>query len=157
MEDAMLALKPTSPDSPLAQQAALAAKALSAVARKRKSSTKRVALETKSDRETVRAEVPVEVFDFFVQVLSELAEGRAVTLIPQDQELTTQEVADILNVSRPYVVQLLENKKLPFRLVGTRRRVRFADVVDFKRRDDEGRRQVADELAREAEKAGLEY
>ncbi len=153
----MLALKPASPGSALARQAAQAARALSAVARKRKPSTKRVALETKSDRKTVRAEVPVEVFDFFVQVLAELAEGRTVTLVPQDQELTTQEVADILNVSRPYVVQLLESGKLPFRLVGTRRRVRFADVFEFKRRDDEMRRKVADALAREAEEAGLEY
>ena len=153
----MLALKPVSPESALAKQAAQAASALSAVARKRKPSTKRVALQAKGERETVRAEVPVEVFDFFLRVLSELAEGRAVTLVPQDQELTTQEVADILNVSRPYIVQLLEGGKLPFRLVGTRRRVRFADVLDFKRRDDEMRKKVTDELAREAEKAGLEY
>ena len=153
----MLALKAGSPESPLAQQAAQAAKALSAVARKRKPSTRRVALEAKGDRETVRAEVPVEVFDFFVRVLSELAEGHTVMLVPQDQELTTQQVADILNVSRPYVVQLLEAGKLPFRLVGTRRRVRSADVFEFKRRDDEMRKRVADELASEAEKAGLEY
>ncbi len=153
----MLALKPASPESALAQQAAQAAKALSAIARKRKPSTKQVALEAKGDRETVRAKVPVEVFDFFVQVLAELAQGRTVTLVPQDQELTTQEAADILNVSRPYVVQLLESRKLPYRLVGTRRRVRFADVLEFKRRDDEMRRRVADALAREAEKAGLEY
>lgn len=153
----MLALKAGSPESPLAQQAAQAAKALSALARKRKPSTKRVTLEAKGDRETVRTEVPVEVFDLFVQVLSHLAEGHTVTLVPQDQELTTQEVADILNVSRPYVVQLLEAGKLPFRLVGTRRRVRAADAFEFKRRDDEKRKKVADELARDAEEAGLEY
>jgi len=153
----MLALEPISPESAMAQQAGAAAKVLSAVARKRKPSTKRVSLEAKGDRETVRAEVPVEVFDFFVEVLSELAKGRAVALVPKDQELTTQEVADILNVSRPYVVQLLEARKIPFRYVGTRRRVRFADVLDFKRRDDEARTKVADALVREAEKAGLDY
>ena len=83
--------------------------------------------------------------------------GPCVTLVPQDQELTTQEVAHILSVSRPNVVQLVESGKLPFRLVGTRRRVRFGDVLDFKQRDDEMRNKVADELAREAEKAGLQY
>ena len=88
----MLALKAGSPESPLAQQAAQAAKALSAVARKRKPSTKRIALEAKGDRETVRTEVPVEVFDLLVQVLSQLAEGHTVTLVPQDQELTTQQI-----------------------------------------------------------------
>ncbi len=63
-------------------------------------------------------------------------------------ELTTQDVADYLNVSRPYVVKLIESGKLPARLVGTRRRVSFADLIKFDQEDRKTRRAALDELAR---------
>jgi excisionase family DNA binding protein len=63
-------------------------------------------------------------------------------------ELTTQEVADYLNVSRPYVVKLIESGKLPARLVGTRRRVSFTDLINFDEEDRKTRRAALDELAR---------
>jgi excisionase family DNA binding protein len=93
----------------------------------------------------------------FVALLERLAAGDAVTLVPVAKELTTQQAAELLGVSRPHLIELLESNAIPFRRVGTHRRIRFRDLIEFKRRDDESRAQVADELAREAEELGIEY
>lgn len=95
--------------------------------------------------------VPLEAFELFVDLLGEMAEGNAVAVVAYDAELTTQEAADILNVSRPYLIRLLEQGTIPHRKVGTHRRVAMTDLVAFKRRDDEERRRVVDELARDAD------
>jgi excisionase family DNA binding protein len=80
--------------------------------------------------------------------LVHLSQGRAVTLVPHGAELTTQEAADYLNVSRPYVVQLIESGKLMARKVGTRRRIAFQDLVQFDDADRATRRAAIDEVAR---------
>ncbi len=102
-------------------------------------------------------QVPVLALQMLVEVLTELANGNAVGIIPIHAEMTTQEAADLLNVSRPFVVQLLERGDIPFHKIGSHRRVRYEDVVAYKNRVDAARRKALDELAEQAQKLNLGY
>lgn len=76
-------------------------------------------------------ELPAGAVKLLQAILEDMASGRTVTIVPHNAELTTQQAADLLSVSRPFLVQLLEKQKLPFRLVGTHRRILFEDVLRF--------------------------
>jgi excisionase family DNA binding protein len=102
-------------------------------------------------------DLPAAAVKLLQAILEDMASGRAVMIVPQNAELTTQQAADFLNVSRPFLVGLLEQKKLPFRLVGTHRRVRFEDVLRFKENIDAERRKVLDQLAAEAQELKMGY
>jgi excisionase family DNA binding protein len=101
--------------------------------------------------------VPTSAVRLFLHLLVEMSHGNAVTLIPTHTELTTQQAADLLNVSRPYVEKLLDEGKIPSRLIGKYRRVRFDDLMAFKRKDDEARSEILNQLAQEAQELGLGY
>ena len=104
-----------------------------------------------------RVTVPLPALVVLADILGEMGRGRAVLVVPYGAELTTQQAADLLNVSRPYVVKLIESGVLPARKVGPRRRVLFEDLMNFKRADDADRRDVARQLTAEAEEMGLGY
>jgi len=81
--------------------------------------------------------------------------GRAIVLIPENQQLTTQRAADLLGVSRPHLVKLLESGKLPYHKVGSHRRIYLKDFVGYQKRRDAERRASLDRIAREAFESGL--
>lgn len=101
--------------------------------------------------------IPLSAFRLLTNILNQMAMGNAVTLIPIHAELTTQQAAEILNVSRPFVIKLTEEKVLPCRTVGKHRRILFRDLMDYKRRSQATSTAAMDELAAQAQKLGLGY
>ncbi len=114
-------------------------------------------VQLQADDTNATLEIPGEALRLLVDVLAQIANGNAVTVAPVHAELTTQQAADLLNVSRPYLVKLLEDEKIPHRRVGNRRRVLLADLLTYKRLDDVDRHAVAARLTAEAQSLGLEY
>ncbi len=101
--------------------------------------------------------VPLSALRLFFDILKEMAQGNTVTLIPVHAELTTQQAADILNVSRPFLIGLLEEGKLPFRKVGTHRRMLFRDVMEYKRQLDTNRLKALEKLTAQAQNLNMGY
>jgi excisionase family DNA binding protein len=101
--------------------------------------------------------LPVAAVRLLVDILGQMANGHAVTVTPVDSELTTTQAAAFLNVSRPFVTKLLQQGVLPFRRVGTHRRVRFQDVLKYKEKSEVGHRQALADLVSQAQKLDLGY
>ncbi|MHC5724320.1 MAG: helix-turn-helix domain-containing protein [Nostoc sp.] len=89
------------------------------------------------------------------QVVQAMASGKNVSIVTHNPELTTQQAADLLNVSRPYLIKLLEQGELPYFMVGTHRRVKFEDLIKYKQQRDTKRRQLLDELIAESQELGF--
>lgn len=102
-------------------------------------------------------ELPPKVLRFFAEMLGAMAEQKLVTLVPQKHELTTQEAAAFLNVSRPFVIKEIETGKIPHRKVGRHRRVTFTDLVKYQRVSQEGSDQALQDLTDQAQALGLGY
>ena len=99
--------------------------------------------------------VPSSAVRLLVRILEEMGAGNAVAIIPVHPELTTQEAADMLNISRPSLIQLLDEGKIEYRRVGTHRRVRFEALMRYKRRADSARRAALAELAAYDQELGI--
>jgi len=102
-------------------------------------------------------ELPISALRLLVDILSELSNGNAVRVVPVHAELTTQEAADLLNVSRPHLVKLLEDGVLPYHKTGKHRRVRFEHLMHFKSERDRATEIAMEELAKEAQELEMGY
>ncbi len=111
----------------------------------------------KNDGTEQVVEIPASAFHLLIDILTQMAQGNAVTLTPIHAELTTQEAADILNVSRPYLIKLLESGEIPFTKVGKHRRIRFEDIMNYKDNIDRERMEALDELAAQAQELNMGY
>lgn len=122
-------------------------------------------LETHQDRREITVTVedgepepltlPREAVELLAGMLAHLGAGRGVSVVPADAELTTQQAADMLNVSRPFLVGLLNAGEIEYRNVGTHRRIKASSLMEYKQQDDQRRRAVADELTQLGQEMGL--
>lgn len=149
------ALVPTSEEAGLARDCLKALRPLARGARSAK--PRALQLQAEGSTKTITLNLPQEALNRFLEVLAQMANGNAVTIVPVHAEFTTQQAADYLNVSRPFLVSLLESNKLPYRFVGSHRRIRFADLHAFKAADDRQRLDVLAELAADAQSQGHGY
>jgi excisionase family DNA binding protein len=115
----------------------------------------RVVIQRANDGKAI--EVPRAVFDILMKVLAVMANGKAFSLMPMDEELTTQQAADILNVSRPYLNKILDLGDIPHRKVGRNRRVKFSDLLEYRKQQVFTSKNALQELADEAQELDMGY
>lgn len=101
--------------------------------------------------------LPGQLVHLLLNILSEISQGNAVGIMPIHAELSTQEAANILNVSRPHLVKLLEQGDINFHKVGTHRKVLAKDVFDYKEKITKQRYEVLDELTALSQDMGMGY
>lgn len=99
--------------------------------------------------------LPYAALRILFSALQEMAKGHTVTLIPVDTELTTNQAAELMRISRPSLIKMLDEKKLPYRKVGAHRRVRYDDVLFYLETERARRKKVMEELVAETERLGL--
>lgn len=137
---------------PTTEDAALAATASRAIAANGGTGALTVRID-----DAIELLLPKAATRLLAHILEEMATGNAVTVIPIHAELTTQHAADYLNVSRPYLIKLLQEKAIPFRMVGTHRRIQFSELTAYKRKMETAHQQAMEELAAEAQSSEMGY
>ena len=101
--------------------------------------------------------IPRSATRLLVHILTEMSHGNAVTIIPVHAEMTTQEAADFLNISRPYLINLLERDEMAYRKVGTHRRIKFQVLQEYKKKTEDGAKAAREELAAQAQELDMGY
>lgn len=102
-----------------------------------------------------QTDVPRAAVEALRQVLESFARGDSVSIVPSSAELTTQQAAEMLNVSRPFLISLLDAGDIAYRRVGTHRRIQAASLIRYLQLDDAQRREAADALSSETHKLGF--
>jgi excisionase family DNA binding protein len=142
------------PSAEEVQQARRSAARLRKLAKRRRASTVRT---IKVEGEEQPFEVPIAAIELLADAVEEIAKGHAIRITSHDEEISTQKAADLLNVSRPYLIGLLEKGAIPFRMVGTHRRLRLSEVLAYKARSDADAERAFRELVAQAQELGMGY
>ena len=144
-------LSPNTPVVPSAASVAFASKLI----RELEADSARFVLQ---DRESgTEIEIDEMVFDLIRQLLITFANNRAVSLIPYDHDLTTHQAARFLNVSRPFLVKLLDERQIAHRKVGTHRRVRLEDLLSYREKTASSAEKAKEELAKISQELDMGY
>lgn len=151
------AIPPTEADTRLAQESCRQlARILNAKSKRSKKSPSPLRIQL-DDGTQEPFSIPMSAFSLLKGILTEMAKGNAVTLIPVHTELTTQQAADLIHVSRPFLIEQMEKGHLQHRKVGTHRRVLFQDLMDYKQKVDGQRIEALEELSGLDQQLGLGY
>lgn len=118
------------------------------------SQTKKITVESENGKEESLL-IPSVAYELLIDILSQISQGNAVTVVPVQAELSTQQAANLLNVSRPYLIKLLESKEIPYRKIGKHRRILAQDLYQYKADIDAKRSQSLDELTALTEELNL--
>ncbi|MFN0107183.1 MAG: excisionase family DNA-binding protein [Bryobacteraceae bacterium] len=102
-----------------------------------------------------KATLPAPLYSLLQDIVNALADGRSLVVVPEEKQLTTQRAGELLGMSRPYIVRLLDAGEMPYLLVGKHRRISLRDVLAYAKRRAEARKAALDKMARDAYQAGL--
>jgi excisionase family DNA binding protein len=121
----------------------------------RKRNTKIISLRIQDSDEIIN--IPIKALKLLNAIIENMAQGKSIALMSTDAEISTQQAADILNVSRPHVIKLLEKGEIPFKKIGSHRRILLQDILKYEAKFKSDRRKHLDDLAKEAQKLNLGY
>jgi len=114
-------------------------------------------VEVKLPGKGVALKIPAKAFSLLVRILGNMAEGKSNAVLPSNEMLSTQQAADILSISRPYLVKLLEAEEIPYTKAGTHRRIELKYVLEYKEKMKNSRRKNLDYLAKQSQNLNLGY
>ncbi|MCB9230171.1 MAG: helix-turn-helix domain-containing protein [Bacteroidia bacterium] len=120
-----------------------------------KSKNETVEIQIEGTKQSIK--IPKSAFSFLADILAQMAEGKSITVLPTDSELSSQQAADFIQVSRPFLVKLLEQGKIPFRKVGRHRRIRLMDLMNFEKIQKLEREKQLEFLAKQAQELNMGY
>lgn len=101
--------------------------------------------------------IPKNALSLLITILSNMSEGKSITIIPTDSEVSTQQAADMLNVSRPHLIKLLESNRIPFKKVGSHRRILLGDIIAYEKSLQKRREEQLKFLSEQAQELNLGY
>ncbi len=147
---------PNEPTIPTAAEALLARQVTCALEQRQADEHTLSLIVIAAENKTMTLELPKGAASLLVKILKQMAEGNAVSLLPVEPEITTQQAADLLCVSRPYLVGMIEKGELPARMVGNQRRLPLKDVLAYRLENQAKRKEALDEMSALHQEMGLE-
>lgn len=102
-----------------------------------------------------RIKIPLRALQLLAKILKETSQGKPIAIVPIATEITTQAAAELLGCSRPYLVKLLEDSKISYTKIGKHRRIKYQDIIDYKRKMKAGQRKLLIEIMKADEETGL--